>query len=373
MEEINNNQEQIQETRINAFAKKNNITAKKLIKATTLLMGLILIVFMTIANVLIDPSNLDFFKWLTSSLILVGIMVFGLLIGESIGLDKQQEKINSLFQRALRNYKEQREIIEPISLYFAQFFGWFKEKELKRKKIDFLIENEFEGVWAKSIITFIAQADLTSDKLILKGEPNECLIYVKTLENGNVVKIKRVNQEQANIIRNALRLTLDAPSYAYYLSAYDNVMSGGMLERSKKLQRKLKADRALNRTLKIVSSLFISLIWGMATVKDFADGAQKVQAWMDLISRLTALITSFSAGYAGAVLTVKTQSEVIENKTSVLKMFKKSIELNEFKPETYEEQIERESIKLEQKQQSKPLEPRKTKKRINTPKQTKSV
>lgn len=320
------------------FVSKKNITAKKLTKATTILMGVVLIVFMTISNVIFDPKNLDFFKWFTNSLILVGIMVFGLLMGESVGHDKQAENVNGLFQINLNSYNVFRSTLDDIEIYFSQFYLWFKERELIRKKIEILVDNSFDGQWAKMLVLNAKKEDLVAGKLI-KGEEKE-KIYIKQDEKGNFIKLKKISAEDAANVQKMLDANLNGtPKETYFLSAFANGSGGGLLAQSGSLQRKIKLDKRFNRTFKIVSSLFVSLVFGMASVSDFADENAKLQAWMNLITRLTALITSFVSGWGSSVITVKTEAEIIANKEAVLRTFRKYADNGEFKPLSYEEEV----------------------------------
>jgi hypothetical protein len=330
----------IQKGKVENLVKQKNITTKKLIKASTLVMGLALIVFMTVSNVIFDPEKLDLFSWMTSSLILVGIMVFGLLMGESIGFDKQSEKIDGLYQKNLKEYNIFRASIEYIEIYFSQFYLWFKERELIRKKTEYLIDNSFDGQWAKIIVLHARKQDLQIGKLIL-DENEQAKIYVYENEKGEQIKIKKITKEQADIVKHIFEIKLESQPYSYYLSAFGDGKGGYELEQGSYLQSKLKSDKRFNRALKIGSSLLISLVWGMATTKDFVDGSQ-TQAWFNLLSRLTAFCTSFVSGWGSSVISVKTQAEIVENKTSVLKTFSKSIETKNFIPETYEQMVARE-------------------------------
>lgn len=325
------------------FVSEKNITAKKLIKGSTLIVGLGLIVFMTLSNVIFDPKNLDLFKWFTNTLVLVGIMVFGLLMGESIGFDKQSEKINGLYQRNLKAYNEKRVLISPIQIYFSQFYIWFKERELYNKKVEHLVDESFDEQWARVIVKHIELSDLVVGKFVLE-ENDKFPIYIK----GDA-KIKKIPQEKVELVKETLSLKLNAPKYAYFLSAFDDGKSGGIIEKGSYLERKLKSDKRWNRTLKIVSSLFISLVWGMATTKEFVDGEQ-LQAWFNLISRLTAFLTSFVSGWSSSVVSVKTTAQIFENKTNVLNDYQTYLDNKEFIPETYDEMVERE-LKEQQERQ----------------------
>ena len=76
----------------------------------------------------------------------------------------------------------------------------------------------------------------------------------------------------------------------------------------------------MSRLIKIGSSLGISLIWGLLTVNDFISG-NDTQAWVNLVSRISALFTSFFSGWMASVKDVKIQARILINKYRVLKMF----------------------------------------------------
>ena len=136
----------------NVKDKLKSINIKKAIKASTILIGLILVVFISFFNATFDFSNFNWYEWLANSSILVGIMIFGILMGNSTGTDIQQEKIGGLYQNNCIQYNEILVQIESIKIYFSQFWLWYKEQKLIEKKVDFLIDNQFDMRVAKVII-----------------------------------------------------------------------------------------------------------------------------------------------------------------------------------------------------------------------------
>lgn len=317
----------------NDFAQKvkKNFTMKKAIKALTIVGGLLLIVFMTVVNVTLDPRKIDLKTYATNAMIMVGIMVFGLVMGESVGEDRQTEKGGGLYQTNLGLYYEAKEAISPIEIYFEQFYIWFKEKQTYSKRIDFLVNNGFDHLWAKAIIDCAELSDV--DKLT-----KETLCYEK---NGKKVYVKRIAPEQAEAVRKALNgsIRIDAPSYAYYLSAHSHANKKYLLEQQKEIDRAIKLNKGASRGLKIITSLAISAIWAMVTVQDFMDG-NNAQAWLNLVSRITSFVTSFSSGWGTSVVNVKLMAQMLENKASVLKYFKDCTDKKEFTPKTYEEEAQ---------------------------------
>ena len=121
----------------NVKDKLKSINIKKAIKASTILIGLILVVFISFFNATFDFSNFNWYEWLANSSILVGIMIFGILMGNSTGTDIQQEKIGGLYQNNCIQYNEILVQIESIKIYFSQFWLWYKEQKLIEKKVDY--------------------------------------------------------------------------------------------------------------------------------------------------------------------------------------------------------------------------------------------
>ena len=316
--------------------KKTNL--KKAIKMITIVMGLLLIIFMTIVNIGFDPDHFDFFKWLTSSLILVGIMVFFLLIGESSGTDKQMENVNGLYQKDLKLYNDMHEIISSIEIYFSQFYIWFKARELINKKLDYLVSNDIDQLQAHYIVKYVNKEDLETLK-------RETIIKHDEKKNKDI-KIKKLSEEEYVIISKIFtkEMLLNAPNYSYFLSAFGKSKNSTMVEQKYEIEKQMAANKRFNRIWKISFSLFISFIWGLLTVNDFMRG-DDMQAWMNLVSRLTAAATSFFSGWLSSVIDVKLKAELLENKYLVLKYFKTFYDNGDFKPKSYEELADEEYAK----------------------------
>lgn len=317
---------------------KKAVTAKKAIKALTIVGGLALIVFMTVANVTLDPRKTSWATWLTNSLILVGIMVFGLVMGESVGADKQTERKGGLYQTNMGLFFQAREAVSDIAIYFSQFYLWYKEKERYEKRIDYLMERGFEYAWAKAIIDYLELDDLPR-------LTREAVAYEK---DGKKVIIKRIAVEKEEAVRKVLdgSIAIDSPSYSYYLSANSHDNKKYTLEQASVITKSIRVNKTMTRLLKITSSLFISAIWGMVTVNEFMDGSS-AQAWLNLISRITSFVTAFASGWATSVANVKLEALRLENKTTVLRNYRACVDKKEFTPRSYEEEAQAEWDKEE--------------------------
>ena len=318
------------------FFKKWN--TKKTIKLATIISGFIFIVFISFYNAKFDFANMDWYEWAANSSILVGIMIFGILMGTSTGTDLQKEKVGGLFQEKCALYNDTYATIEAIKIYFSQFWIQYKERKLIEKKINFLIDEQFDGKVAKAIVHNIEKEDCVAGKLLYEGNEK---IYVK-----NDVKFKRLPEDRLEIVKKIFDIKLDTCADSYYLSLYDDGDDKiNEAELGKKIAEKISRDKRNSFIIKIVSSLVISIVMSAITIYDFTEGsgdAGRKKAWMNLLSRLSALITSFVSGYSTSVINVRDQARAIENKSNILKEFRTCYDNGSFVPETYEQMLERE-------------------------------
>ena len=166
-------------------------------------------------------------------------------------------------------------------------------------------------------------------------------IYIK-----GKAKLKKIDNEQLEIVKKIFTLKLDTFGESYYLSLFDDGLGKiKEAEVGKAIQKKIERDKRNSFILKITSSLIISIVWSALTINDFisegGDAARK-KAWMNLLSRLSALITSFVSGFSTSIINVRDQANAIENKSNILKDFKTATDSDFYHKETYEEMIERE-------------------------------
>lgn len=318
------------------FFKKWN--TRNTIKLATIVSGFIFIVFISFYNAKFDFANMDWYEWAANSSILVGIMIFGILMGTSVGTDLQKEKENGLFQKNCALYMETVAIVESIKIYFSQFWIKYKERKLIEKKINFLIDNQFDGKVAKIIVTNIEKEDCVAGGLLYTGEEK---IFVK-----NGIKIRKLPEDRLEIVKKIFDIKLETCADSYYLSLYDDGDDKiNEAELGKRINEKIARDRRNSFIIKIVSSLVISIVMSAITIYDFTEGSGdegRKKAWMNLLSRISALVTSFVSGYSTSVINVRDQARAIENKVNILKEFKVEYDNGTFIPETYEEMIERE-------------------------------
>lgn len=338
----NETKEQDKPKKTTAAQRLRQINTKKAIKGTTLLIGLVLIVFMTITDIVFDPEKFNFFTWLSKTMILVGISTFGLLMGESIGRDKLQELVEGLYQTSLTAYAGIRKTITPYYNYFGQYYTKFIAKELREKKIHFLVANGFDGDEAEILADNINERDIPD---LIKGP------IKRTNKHGKTIGICQINEDQEQIMKDMVAITLDAPDFAYFLSANATSNQKGIAEKGKEIPRERKFSKHFNRIWKLTFTMVITAAWSILTVQDFMNG-NNTQAWVNLISRLTALASSFTSGWGSAIIDSKLASEELDNKTILLTDYDYAIMNKEFIPEDYEARFAREDKEAEERKKA---------------------
>ena len=325
--------------KVNAFWDKiKNLNFKKFSRGFAIVWMIIFIIVMTITNVGID-KNFDWLKWLGSAMILFGIAVFGLFIGESMGIDYSKEKADGLYQKNLQKYTSFRELIDGIIIYFSLFYDWLVPQRLESKQINFLIMNDVNPTKAKNIVKY-CDAD---DFWLLQKET------IKKEVNGEEIYIKKLNQHEIDPVKEVLEgnVKLELSGVAYYLQAFATSNQRDMLEQGEGYKKARKYNRTSSRTVRLVGGAVISLALGVLTVNDFMRAGDG-QAWMNLVTRIANLFTALFSGWLSGVGDVKLEAEAIENKTDVLKLFNSAYEKklfatydeNEDAKRTYEKQQE---------------------------------
>lgn len=275
-------------------------------------------------------------------------MICAIILGEVFGEDKQKEKVDGLYQSALKSFNEILERLtdeRKIIIYFSQFYIWFKAKELKRKKEGYLVDHGFDQMVAHLIVEHIERDDLEQMK---EG------VFVKIDEKtGKEIKFNKILLDQYDVLLDIFStdFVIDAPNYTYYLSAFGDSSSVSTLEQAKRLEKKERLNKSFNRTFKILLSLFISFIWGMATVQEITEGGAK-EAIINTSSRMIALVGGLLSGFMTSIMAVKLASQKLDNKTQVLKFMEIHYDNKDFIPKSYEELVE-EELKKEKENKAK--------------------
>ena len=321
--------------------KLKNLNLKSVLRGFALVWMLALIVFMTITNVGID-DEFNLLKWVGNSMILFGITVFGLFIGESIGVDRQKERVvrdgegnivGGLYQKNLQDYNVFRKLVNEIIIYFPLFYNWFVPQRLESKKINYLIMNNVRPVEAERIVKYCTIDDYE--------ELTQHLI-VKVVD-GEEIPVAKLVQDELDPVREVLsgQVKLELSGTAYYLQAFATSNNKDIIEQGEAYRKARKFNKSSSRAIRLVSGAFISFGIGILAVNDFISG-DDMQAWLNLVIRIANLFTAIVCGWISGAIDVKLEAQAIANKTEVLGIFKSAYEKHLFPIYDEEEKIKQE-------------------------------
>jgi hypothetical protein len=314
---------------------KKVVTPKRLMYVFNLVFILVLISLMTVANIIIDPEHFNFFTWMTNSLILVGIQIPCIILGELMGKDRQMENDDGVYQKSLGKYLG---IIQKITddktfVFFSQFFYWFRENETFNNRLNALISFEFDGLEAVYIARYVKLDDLP--------ELSQRAIKKKNASGKDII-IGPIKPEKIEEIREVLSGKFDVrqTSYAYFLSVDGSKDSANsIIDEGPRIERLREHNRTFNRLAKVGTMVVFSLIWSMVAV-DTSQGMGSTQMWLNLMSRLTAMIAGLTSGWLTAIQDVKLAAAELNIKTKVINIFCIDLADKIFVPKTYEEMEE---------------------------------
>ena len=289
--------------KIKEWAKKTNL--KYLLKSFSLVIGAVLIILCSVVNIGFDPKNFNFYKWLVNSILIIGISIFGLAIGESMSLDKQRERVGGIYQTKIKEFDVAHKKIEPIVDSLDDYLLQLQGVEQEREEIKLL---RSVGIRHAEIVR-----DLTKEQI-----DN---LHVDAF-NYKGVDLRKLSDDQHTVALSVIQgiVKVDSIDSSYLTNPNNDVMEGSVLNRGKFIDKRIFRTKWGTRAVKIIGSLAVGLVWGAFTVQDFMD-VSSAQAWTNLVSRVFALVSSFTAGWGSAVVQNKMEADKLDYKVMLLTFF----------------------------------------------------
>lgn len=329
-------------------AKIAKLNTKKLLTYALMMVLPVVILVMTWIPFFFDFLNINWQKWLTTSLINIGISIASIIIGELTGDEKQKEKVGGLYQTALTRFNKSIEALRNSELYqyFSQFFTWFKAKELKQLKEDYLVDNGIDLLQAHYLITYAELEDLEKMKT--------CSFKKLDEKTNKEVRFKKVTEEQYSIIKSVFSPDFQLETYkcTYYLSASGDGTANSMLSRAIKLNEKEKKNKNFRRWFKIALYVFVSILFAAATIQELTGDGVK-EAALNSTIRMFTFVSGILSGFLTAVVSVKLEAEMLDDKSDLHDVYRSSYK-KDFFPKTYEEIVD-EQIEQEEKEKEETL------------------
>lgn len=309
-------------------ARIKKINPKSAIKIVTCLFGLGFIVIETVVGAVLDPSKLDFFTWFSNTMILIAIMIFGMLMGESIGSDSQKSRIGGLYQTSLNSYYDFRREVEDITYYLDDYLEFRADKKRENDEIRYLLAHRIKDAYY--VVKYVNKENVDELKDHAINPEKDVYIAKKSAEEIEVIK---------EILNG--KFIINHKKASYYLGAFEDNGGTDLLELPFKLEKDLKNNKRINRTIKIVSSIVISLVFSMISVNEIMS-AEDMTGWTNLVFRVLSFFTSLFSGYLTASISVKILAKIVHNKELVLKDFRYAYDNKIYVPIDYQKLAEEE-------------------------------
>lgn len=330
--------------KLSVFDRIRLMNYKQAIRIFTLILGLVVIIMMTLFQLGFN-KDVVWQDWLTNMLIMIGISLFGLYMGDTSWEDHLMAKEDGLYQMSIDRFEKQE---KEVHLFLPQFAGYYTihcAKELIDKKANYLANEGIPGDECRILAENLREYDIPE---VFEHEVE------RKNEMGKTVRICRVEEKNRDAVEDMMKITLDAPKYAYFMTATAGDDMMGLAENGKIISKKRRSSKKFNFAMKIIVSIVFSVVFAFFTVKDFAmaeGGDAARQAWMNLVSRITHLCTSFAAGCSTAVIDIRLAADEIDNKTLMLLGYQVAIRDGAYKIETYEQRFEREKKEREEREE----------------------
>ena len=268
---------------------------------------------------------------LVNIIITASLGIISMILFESIIVDRGTNAYNPKYDKKTKIFDEAFKRTSSLHIYLDQFIIWRQRRDLITKKIKFLSRHGITQ--AEDIVKHITLDNIAG--LLEAG----VLINHKNKE----IIIRRITDEnQIKAIRYMLsgKISIEAPSSEYYMSITSDELYITPSEMPDLLREKIKINRLVQRTFKIVSSLALGILFSIFTILPLIDGGK--QAWYDLFTRLFAIVFGAVSGGLTATFVVNLKLRIIEDKTNTLNELKLVIETKEFVPENNDEIARRE-------------------------------
>lgn len=305
------------------------IFTKTTMRLTMFVLGIVLVILLSVAQFAIDFFDIDWATWGSNLLLLTGILIIFMVLGEGFK-DYIRTQPEGLYQQSLKTYRITRESISDITTYFVEYHSYKRERELKEKIIQTLLN--YGIIQANGIVNNLNSEEIEN----LDRKPVE--------KNG--IEFLKVSKKQKEIIVDVMKnTTLGITTPVYYLSEYEGYSVVSDQDIPEVLEKKRKLFKWSGRILRVLGSVTISMLFAAFTVNDFMNG-DDMQAWYNLLSRIFTAFSGLLSGYLMAWGLNQFDIREFQHKTRFLHDFRLEFDREIFKP------INRHDLFLKQKEEA---------------------
>lgn len=310
------------------------------LRAASFIIVVVIVVITSIFSLGLDPASLNWKDWLTRTAILIFFSIYGTVFGESLGKDRSKKKADGSYQAALRNYLGVRQKVLDSRFVgvLEQWLAWDWARHDKSYRVTYLRK------WGiKDPEAVLDNLDRFTDDSFLAQILKHPVLVGKD-KDGEEIYLKRETQEQLDAVLDVLdgKVRLPVTHSAYYLDAMsERTASLDAYEIPRHITRTESTVKWASRISKIGTSILVSMFMGMLVVQSVM-AADNTQGWMDLVTRLAALIMNIFSGYMIGALIISQETERIVNKEMWLRNFLDDMETGTFHPVSGNEETKKE-------------------------------
>lgn len=296
-------------------------------------LGFAIVIILSIGQFALDFEHVDWKAWLSRVILLTSIEIVFMVLGEG-ARDMIRQNPSGLYNKRLGEYRAERESVNNITNYFAEYHLVHREKVLKLKIISRLQNEGF--IQAKEIFENLSEAQI----LVLSNTPIEVngIEFPAFMDNGE--RSKKIIE----IIHNT-KIGYTTPIYYLTEDAGNECMTDQDVPEI--LERKKKMVQRSGRITKIICGLAISAAWAAFTVTDFMD-AGNLQAWYNLITRVFSAVSGLLNGFLIAFGVNGIDCRELNEKTMFIHNYKIEFEKGIFKPTTLHEKFVKQKEEYEE-------------------------
>ena len=303
-----------------------------------------LLIFIVISAVWdLTFGRFDLQTFIAESLILTAIALASMLLCDLFSQEMNKNKLYGVYNIAVNNYMNAMKRLEPIRIYFSQWFFWFLVRETKNKREGYLMLHGIEGTDAKKIVRFAEMSDIQPMVEATKK-------YVKVLEDGTKIVLPKLETiEQQKAVESVLKGEQDIKdvNYSKYLFVDDVAeMNMSTLERQEHLAKRRSRAKKRAYIRRIFWLILTCLLMAALVPADEEEARNKM--WL-FAKRLGVFFTSCISGWLAGSTDVVAQASMINDKTDKLNTCCACYEQGEWAPKT-EEEMDKEFIEEYEKQ-----------------------
>ena len=283
--------------------------------------------------------------FIADTLILIAIAIATMVLSDLLSEETNMNRVYGVYNIARNEFEAILLSVEPIKVYFSQWYFWYLERETKRKREGYLMLHGIEGTDSKKIVKYATLSDVMGMKTSTKK-------YIKELNDGTKIVLPRLEtEEQVQAVKSVLKGEQDVKNtnYSVYLFT-DDISEANMstLERQTYLERRRKQSKRKAYVMRIIMLVLTCFL--MAALAPDGDEAANANKWWLFLKRLGVFVTSFISGWLAGSTDIVAKASQIKDKKDKLAIFKDCYDKQLWKPLT-EEELDKKFIEEYEKEQ----------------------